>query len=109
MFGTTAQVRYQPRGVCLIIAPWNYPLNMTFGPLVSALAAGNTVMLKQSELTPATSAVIRQIVEETFPANWVAVCDGYTSVSPALLDLPFHTLSFIGSPQDPIGRATCRD
>lgn len=99
MFGTTAQVRYQPRGVCLIIAPWNYPVNLTFGPLVSALAAGNTVMLKPSELTPATSAVIRQIVEETFPANRVAVCEGDASVSQALLDLPFDHIFFTGSPQ----------
>src|SRR3546814_12747647 len=108
MFGTTAQVRYQPRGVCLIIAPWNYPVNLTFGPLVSALAAGNTVMLKPSELTPATSAVIRQIVEETFPANRVAVCEGDASVSQALLDLPFDHIFFTGSPQE-IGRASCRE
>src|SRR3546814_1662618 len=85
--------------LCLIIAPWNYPVNLTFGPLVSALAAGNTVMLKPSELTPATSAVIRQIVEETFPANRVAVCEGDASVSQALLDLPFDHIFFTGSPQ----------
>src|SRR3546814_7125348 len=56
-------------------------------------------MLKPSELTPATSAVIRQIVEETFPANRVAVCEGDASVSQALLDLPFDHIFFTGSPQ----------
>src|SRR3546814_14369844 len=97
MFGTTAQVRYQPRGVCLIIAPWNYPVNLTFGPLVSALAAGNTVMLKPSELTPATTAVIRQTVEETFPANRVAVCEGDATVLQALPPLPYNPIFLTGS------------
>lgn len=56
MFGIAAEVRYQAKGVCLIISPWNYPVNLSFGPLVSALAAGNTAIIKPSELTPATSA-----------------------------------------------------
>ncbi|GAA0740483.1 MULTISPECIES: aldehyde dehydrogenase family protein [Sphingomonas] len=99
MFGTSAQVRYQPRGVCLIIAPWNYPVNLSLGPLASALAAGNTAIIKPSELTPATSAIIRQIVEETFPPEQVAVCEGDASVSQALLDLPFDHIFFTGSPQ----------
>ena len=99
MFGTAAEVRYQAKGVCLIISPWNYPVNLSFGPLVSALAAGNTAILKPSELTPATSAVIREIVEETFPEELVAVCEGDAAVSQALLDLPFDHIFFTGSPQ----------
>jgi acyl-CoA reductase-like NAD-dependent aldehyde dehydrogenase len=99
MFGTAAEVRYQAKGVCLIISPWNYPVNLSFGPLVSALAAGNTAILKPSELTPVTSAVIRKIVEETFPEELVAVCEGDASVSQALLDLPFDHIFFTGSPQ----------
>jgi len=102
MFGTAAEVRYQPKGVCLIIAPWNYPLNLSFGPLASALAAGNSVILKPSELTPATSALIREMVEETFPQDQVAVCEGDAAVSRALLDLPFDHIFFTGSPQ--VGR-----
>jgi len=94
MFGTAAEVRYQAKGVCLIISPWNYPVNLSFGPLVSALAAGNTAILKPSELTPVTSAVIREIVEETFPEELVAVCEGDASVSQALLDLPFDLIFF---------------
>jgi len=99
MFGTAAEVRYQAKGVCLIIAPWNYPVNLSFGPLVSALAAGNTAIIKPSELTPATSALIREIVEETFPRDLVAVCEGDARVSQALLDLPFDHIFFTGSPQ----------
>lgn len=99
MFGTAAEVRYQPKGVCLIIAPWNYPLNLSFGPLASALAAGNSVILKPSELTPATSALIREMVEETFPQDQVVVCEGDAAVSRALLDLPFDHIFFTGSPQ----------
>lgn len=99
MFGTAAEVRYQAKGVCLIISPWNYPVNLSLGPLVSALAAGNTAIIKPSELTPATSALIRDIVEETFPRDLVAVCEGDAQVSQALLDLPFDHIFFTGSPQ----------
>lgn len=99
MFGIAAEVRYQPKGVCLIISPWNYPVNLSFGPLVSALAAGNTCIIKPSELTPATSALIRDIVEETFPRDLVAVCEGNADVSQALLDLPFDHIFFTGSPK----------
>lgn len=99
MFGTSAQVRYQAKGVCLIIAPWNYPVNLSLGPLVSALAAGNTAIIKPSELTPATSTAIRDIVEQTFPEDIVAVCEGDAAVSQALLALPFDHIFFTGSPQ----------
>jgi aldehyde dehydrogenase (NAD+) len=50
--GSSSYIKYEPKGVCLIISPWNFPLNLTFGPLVSAIAAGNTVMIKPSEYTP---------------------------------------------------------
>ncbi len=53
--GTRSEVRYEPKGVCLIIAPWNFPFNLCFGPLISCLAAGNTAVIKPSELTPHTS------------------------------------------------------
>src|SRR3546814_12036696 len=69
MFGTTAQVRYQPRGVGLIIAPWNYPVHLPFGPVVSALAAGKTVMLKPSERTPPPQAANGHSGEDTCRAN----------------------------------------
>jgi aldehyde dehydrogenase (NAD+) len=98
LFGTSSQVRYEPKGVCLIISPWNYPLNLTFGPLVSALAAGNTVMIKPSEFTPNMSQLMEKIVAELFPPNEVAVFQGDEKVSTNLLKLPFDHIFFTGSP-----------
>lgn len=98
MLGTSARVEYQPRGRCLIIAPWNYPLNLCFGPLISALAAGNTVILKPSEMTPAVSALMARIVREVFAEDEVALFEGAVQTSQALLDLPFDHIFFTGSP-----------
>lgn len=97
-FGTSARIDRQPRGTCLIIAPWNFPFLLALGPLVSALAAGNAAILKPSELTPATSALIARIVAETFPADLVAVVQGDKSVASELLALPFDHIFFTGSP-----------
>ena len=96
--GTRAWVQPVPRGRCLILSPWNYPLNLTFGPLVSAIAAGNTVMLKPSEMTPHLSAVMARIVRACFDADEVALVEGDASVATALLDLPFNHIFFTGSP-----------
>ncbi len=97
-FGTSGRVIAQPRGVCLIIAPWNYPLLLALGPLVSALAAGNSAVLKPSELTPATSALIARMIGATFPADLVAVVEGGPEVATDLLALPFDHIFFTGSP-----------
>ncbi|MFX9377567.1 aldehyde dehydrogenase family protein, partial [Acinetobacter baumannii] len=83
-----ARIRPEPKGICLIIAPWNYPLNLAFGPLVSALAAGNSAIIKPSELTPATSTLIADIVAETFSPDLVAVVEGDAAVAQELLALP---------------------
>jgi aldehyde dehydrogenase (NAD+) len=96
--GTSAWVEAQPRGRCLIIAPWNFPLNLCFGPLVSALAAGNTVILKPSEMTPNVSALMVEIVRELFRENEVAIFEGATPTSTAMLALPFDHIFFTGSP-----------
>lgn len=96
--GTQAWIEYQPRGRCLIVAPWNFPLNLCFGPLVSALAAGNTVILKPSEMTPAVSAVMAEVIASLFPTNEVALFEGGLPTSQALLDLPFDHIFFTGSP-----------
>ena len=98
MLGTSAWVQYQPRGRVLIIAPWNYPLSLCFGPLVSALAAGNTVIIKPSEMTPAVSALMGSIIAEVFPASEVALFEGGQATSTALLALPFDHMFFTGSP-----------
>ena len=97
--GTSARIRPEPRGLCLIIAPWNYPFNLALGPLVSALAAGNSAVVKPSEMTPATSQVIADIIEETFPPDLVAVVQGGREVSQQLLDQPFDHIFFTGSPE----------
>ncbi|TRX58361.1 aldehyde dehydrogenase family protein [Fulvivirga sp. M361] len=95
---TSAQVEYEPKGVCLIMAPWNFPFNLTIGPLVSALAAGNTVMIKPSEMTPNTSALIDDMVGELFREEEVAVFNGEAEVAKTLLELPFDHIFFTGSP-----------
>lgn len=98
LLGTSSYIKYEPKGVCLIISPWNYPINLTFGPLVSAIAAGNTVILKPSEMTPNTSAVMAKIVNELFNNNEVALIEGDVEVSQELLKLPFNHIFFTGSP-----------
>lgn len=97
-----AWVEYQPKGVVGVMAPWNYPFSLTFIPLATALAAGNRVMLKPSELTPRTSEVIRRMLADTFPADEVAVVLGGPEVGAAFSGLPFDHLLFTGSTQ--VGR-----
>ena len=96
--GTRSHVQYLPRGRCLIIGPFNYPVNLTLGPLISAVAAGNTVMLKPSELTPNISALIARIVAQVFTEDEVAVFQGEADVAQALQELPFDHVFFTGSP-----------
>ncbi|HEU5135751.1 MAG TPA: aldehyde dehydrogenase family protein [Steroidobacteraceae bacterium] len=96
--GTRSRVMYQPKGRCLIISPWNYPLSLALGPLVSAVAAGNTVILKPSEFTPETNRVVRDIVGAVFPPDEVAVVEGAAETATALLALAFDHIFFTGSP-----------
>jgi aldehyde dehydrogenase (NAD+) len=99
LLSTRASLRYEPKGVALIISPWNYPFNLTVGPLISAIAAGNAVCLKPSELTPAMAALIRRLAEELFEEDEVAVFEGQAEVASALLALPFDHIFFTGSPR----------
>jgi aldehyde dehydrogenase (NAD+) len=96
--GTRSRVVYQPKGRCLIISPWNYPLSLALGPLVSAVAAGNTVILKPSEFTPHTNRVVKDIIGAVFPEDEVAVVEGDAQAATALLTLPFDHIFFTGSP-----------
>jgi len=96
--GTRSEIRHEPKGTCLIIAPWNYPFNLCIGPLVSCIAAGNTALLKPSELTPNTSAFISKLVAEVFENDMVSVVEGDAEVASALLQLPFDHIFFTGSP-----------
>ena len=98
LVGTRSEVYVEPKGVALILAPWNYPVNLTLGPLVSALAAGCTAVVKPSEHTPHTSALLRTFVGELFDPAEVAVVEGAAEVAQALLALPFDHVYFTGSP-----------
>lgn len=99
LLGTKSKVVYEPKGVCLIIAPWNFPFNLAIGPLISALAAGNPVMLKPSELTPHTSQLLKDMVKELFQPSEVSVFQGGKEIAQSLLKLPFDHIFFTGSPQ----------
>lgn len=96
--GTRSEIRYEPKGVCLIIAPWNYPFNLCIGPLISCIAAGNTAIIKPSEMTPHTSALIKKMIGALFSENEIAVVEGDAGISASLLSLPFDHIFFTGSP-----------
>ena len=96
--GSSSYVIQEPKGVCLIISPWNFPVNLTFGPLASAIAAGNTVIIKPSEMTPHTSAVMAEIVSAVFKPEEVSLFEGDATVAQYLLSLPFNHIFFTGSP-----------
>lgn len=99
----TARVEYQPLGVVGILSPWNYPLFLTLGPLVDALAAGNRVMIKPSELAPRTAELLRTLLGTLFPEERVAVVTGGAEVAAQFSRLPFDHLVFTGSTR--VGRA----
>ena len=98
LLGSRSHVHYEPKGVVLVIAPWNFPVNLTFGPVISAVAAGNCVMVKPSEHTPHASAVTKSILEAVFDESEVAVIEGGIETSTAALALPFNHIFFTGAP-----------
>lgn len=100
------RVIYQPKGVVGVIVPWNFPVYLALGPLVAALAAGNRVMVKMPEVTPATNAVLKRMLAEVFPEDLVAVV-GEELVDPNVFtSLPFDHIVFTGSPA--VGRVVMR-
>ena len=98
LIGSSSYYKYEPKGVCLIISPWNFPFNLTFGPLVSAIAAGNTAIIKPSEMTSNSSALMAKIVKDIFTEDEVALVEGEVETSTQLLQLPFNHIFFTGSP-----------
>ncbi len=92
-----AWVRHEPLGVIGIIAPWNYPLFLSLGPLIDVIAAGNRAMIKPSELTPRLSELLAQAIAETFDETEVTVINGGPDVAQAFSGLPFDHLIFTGS------------
>ncbi len=87
----------EPYGVTLIIAPWNYPFQLLLMPLIGAIAAGNTAILKPSELSAHTSSVMERIFNQAFPRGYIHVVCGAASETQALLELPFDYIFFTGS------------
>jgi aldehyde dehydrogenase (NAD+) len=97
-FGSKSVIRYESRGVSLIISPWNFPFQLAISPLVSAIAAGNCVILKPSEFSPASTSLIKKLLSEVFEEREVAVFEGDYRVSQRLLEKPFDNIFFTGSP-----------
>ena len=95
-FGSKAEIRYEPKGVALVMAPWNYPFQLTIAPLVAALAAGCRVVVRPSEKAPATRDVIAQIVADAFEPYEVAFAGGEVEVARELLSFPFDHFFFTG-------------
>ena len=97
LFGAKAYIQYQPVGVVGIISPWNYPFNLTFGPLAIVLAAGNRAMIKPSEYTPRSSSLMKSMINKYFDADEVEVFPGDASVGQEFSSLHFDHLLFTGS------------
>lgn len=95
--GARAFVQHVPKGVVGVISPWNFPVNLTFAPLAGVLAAGNTAMIKPSEFTPTTSALMARLIAAAFDSSEVTVITGGADVGQAFARLPFDHLLFTGS------------
>src|SRR5699024_5220026 len=95
--GTTNEIYHEPYGTVLVVAPWNYPLQLALAPVIGAIAAGNTVVIKPSEHAPHTSHILREMIETHFPAQYVTVIEGAKQTSEALLEERFDYIFFTGS------------
>lgn len=100
------RVHYQPKGVVGVVATWNFPVYLSLGPVAAALAAGNRVMLKMPETTPATNAVLGRLLAAAFPADLVALVGGELEAPADFTALPFDHIVFTGSPA--VGRSVMR-
>ena len=97
LFGAKAKVEYRPKGVVGILGTWNFPINTTFSPLTGALAAGNRVIIKFSEVAPATAALMGRLIADSFDETELATVSGGPEVGAAFSALPFDHLCFTGS------------
>ena len=97
LLGAKAEVRYEPKGVIGILSPWNFPVQLAFGPLMQVLAAGNRAMIKPSEFTERTSELMAELTAQYFQPEEVACITGGPEVAAAFSSLPFDHLVFTGS------------
>lgn len=95
--GTTNEMMYEPYGTVLVIAPWNYPIQLAIAPIIGAIAAGNTVVLKPSEHAIHTSKLLYKMFQETFDAQFITVVEGGVDINQQLLDERFDYIFFTGS------------
>ncbi|MER2256154.1 MAG: aldehyde dehydrogenase family protein, partial [Priestia megaterium] len=95
--GAKSYIYQDPYGLALVIAPWNYPFQLAVSPVVGAIAAGNCVVLKPSELTPHTSSLLAKMFNENFPEEYLTVVEGEVETSTALLKENFDYIFFTGS------------
>ncbi|MBA2173682.1 aldehyde dehydrogenase [Halobacillus locisalis] len=100
--GSKNYIYKEPYGTVLVIAPWNYPIQLALAPVIGAIAAGNTVIIKPSELTPTVSWVIKKMIEQYFSPEYIAVVEGDKEVTQELLDSPLDYIFFTGSV--PVGK-----
>lgn len=98
LFGFSNRIKYEPKGTVLIIAPWNFPLNLSLIPLVSAVAAGNSIVLKPSEISSHTSEILKKIIGSVFDEQDVSVIEGGIPETTHLLSKPFNHIFFTGAP-----------
>ena len=101
-FHGKSMVVSEPYGVTLVMSPWNYPFMLCMTPMIGAVAAGNCCIIKPSAYAPATSAVVRKVIEAACPREWVAVVEGGRAENNALLDVRFDYIFFTGGPK--VGR-----
>ncbi|SFJ23876.1 aldehyde dehydrogenase (NAD+) [Halobacillus dabanensis] len=100
--GSKNFIRKEPYGTVLVIAPWNYPVQLALAPVIGAIAAGNTVIIKPSELTPTVSWVLKKMIEQYFPPHYISVIEGDKDVTQELLEQPVDYIFFTGSV--PVGK-----
>ena len=98
LLGSKSYIKYEPKGIILIMTPWNFPINLTFVSIINAISAGNSIIIKPSEISEKTSIIIKKIVANTFDKNEIKVILGGTKTAQKLLKLKFNHILFIGSP-----------
>ena len=98
LLGSKSYIKYEPKGIILIMTPWNFPINLTFVSIINAISAGNSIIIKPSEISEKTSIIIKKIVTNTFDKNEIKVILGGTKTAQKLLKLKFNHILFIGSP-----------
>jgi len=98
LFPSSSKIVTEPLGNALIMAPWNYPFLLLFGPLIGAISAGCCAMLKPSPYVPHVSTVMQKMIESVFPSEYIAVCQGNREVNTCLLEQKFDIIFFTGSP-----------